>query len=106
MEYNKSSALAELADVSRTVLVTESKEGDNNVHMNEDPSRFLDANNTFPGHMGTVVFLFCDGHAKAMRPSATGRPVNMWNVEENVGDNSPELMARLDNWDTLVKSKS
>ncbi|RYZ65670.1 MAG: DUF1559 domain-containing protein, partial [Proteobacteria bacterium] len=106
MEYDRSSSLSALVDVSRTVLVTESKEGDNNVHMNDDPSRFSSSTDTFPGHLGTVIFLFCDGHAKAMKPSATGNPVNMWNVEENVGDNGSEVMARLNNWTTLCNKSS
>jgi len=106
MEYGVSQPLAAMPDVSRTILITESKEGDNNIHMNDNESRFLGATDTFPGHLGMVNFLFVDGHAKAMKPSATGSSVNMWNVEENVGDNgsNSEIMARLNNWDILCKS--
>ena len=32
----------------------------------------------FNGHLGTPNFLFGDGHVKSMRPTATGRPFNMW----------------------------
>lgn len=55
----------------------------------------------FNGHLNTCNFLFADGHVKAMRPNATGSPVNMWNVEE---DDSPvpDLMARLNTWTTIV----
>ena len=38
----------------------------------------------FSGHLGTGNYLFADGHVKAMRPIATGTPVNMW-----YSDNSP-----------------
>jgi len=30
------------------------------------------------GHMGTSVYVFSDGHAKALRPDQTLSPVNMW----------------------------
>jgi prepilin-type N-terminal cleavage/methylation domain-containing protein len=106
MEYFTSKKIAEVPDTARTVLVTESKEGDNNVHFNDGPERFLSATDTFPGHLQTVLFLFADGHAKAMKPSATGNPVNMWNVEENLGDNDATLMQRLNNWTKLCDSKS
>ena len=32
----------------------------------------------FAGHLGTTNCLFLDGHVKAMRPTATMTPVNMW----------------------------
>lgn len=32
----------------------------------------------FAGHNGFENFLFCDGHAKAMRPISTATPFNMW----------------------------
>ncbi|PQV64879.1 hypothetical protein B1R32_103146 [Abditibacterium utsteinense] len=50
--------------------------------------------------------MFCNGHAKAVKPSSTGNPVNMWNVEENIGDNSSEVMERLNNWTTLCNKNS
>jgi prepilin-type N-terminal cleavage/methylation domain-containing protein/prepilin-type processing-associated H-X9-DG protein len=31
-------------------------------------------------HLGMSNFLFCDGHVKAMKPTATYSPVVMWNV--------------------------
>jgi prepilin-type processing-associated H-X9-DG protein len=37
----------------------------------------------FTGHLATVNFLFADGHVKAMKPLATGTPVNMWTCEED-----------------------
>ena len=101
MEYGRSSSLAALNDVSRTVLITESKEGDNNIHMNNAPDRFSNPNYSFTGHLGTVVFAFADGHVKAMRPTQTGSPINMWNIEED-NDARPQLMERLQAWDSLV----
>jgi len=32
----------------------------------------------FAGHLSTMNNLFADGHVKAMKPTATGTPVNMW----------------------------
>jgi prepilin-type N-terminal cleavage/methylation domain-containing protein/prepilin-type processing-associated H-X9-DG protein len=101
------SPLAAIPDTARTVFVTESKEGDNNVHMNDGVARFASAIDTFPGHLGTVNFLFVDGHVKAMKPTQTGTPVNMWNIEEvndvpTAGGSYDAMMERLRAWDTLV----
>ena len=35
-------------------------------------------NDTFAGHLGTMACLFADGHVKALRPTATITPFNMW----------------------------
>lgn len=35
-------------------------------------------NGMFAGHLGTAVYLFADGHVKAMRPTQTATPLNMW----------------------------
>ena len=32
----------------------------------------------FAGHLGTANYLFADGHVKAMRPTQTASPVNLW----------------------------
>jgi prepilin-type N-terminal cleavage/methylation domain-containing protein/prepilin-type processing-associated H-X9-DG protein len=42
-------------------------------------------------HLGMSNFLFGDGHVKAMKPVATGTPLNMWNVDNTTtpGDTSP-----------------
>ena len=37
----------------------------------------------FQSHLGTTNFLFTDGHVKAMKPTATGSPRNMWTVEDD-----------------------
>jgi len=34
--------------------------------------------NGFAGHSGTANYLFADGHVKAMKPSQTAGPLNMW----------------------------
>jgi prepilin-type N-terminal cleavage/methylation domain-containing protein/prepilin-type processing-associated H-X9-DG protein len=35
----------------------------------------------FTNHLGMSNFLFFDGHVKALKPSATGTPLNMWTLE-------------------------
>lgn len=32
-------------------------------------------------HLGTSNFLFADGHVKSLKPTATGAPLNMWNIK-------------------------
>jgi prepilin-type N-terminal cleavage/methylation domain-containing protein/prepilin-type processing-associated H-X9-DG protein len=36
------------------------------------------AGEMWSGHLGTANYLFADGHVKALRPSATMDPTNMW----------------------------
>ncbi len=43
----------------------------------------------FAGHNGTENFLFCDGHAKAMKPVNTATPINMWGSLGNSTNGSP-----------------
>lgn len=42
----------------------------------------------FAGHLGTMNCLFGDGHVKALRPIATGTPLNMWGrfSQQNTSD--------------------
>ncbi len=102
MPYSNGRALSALSDVARTLLVTE---GDAQWEFTEAPLQngvpgFGD--NMFKGHLGTVNFLFADGHVKAMKPSATGNPTNMWNIEETA-DNDSSLMLVLNDWTSKLK---
>jgi prepilin-type N-terminal cleavage/methylation domain-containing protein/prepilin-type processing-associated H-X9-DG protein len=50
---------------------------------------FLKAGNVpmlFAGHMGTSNYLFADGHVKALRPTKTMSPMNMWGRFDPQGD--------------------
>jgi prepilin-type N-terminal cleavage/methylation domain-containing protein/prepilin-type processing-associated H-X9-DG protein len=38
---------------------------------------------TVQNHLGTSNWLFADGHVKAMKPTATASPKNMWTVEDD-----------------------
>ncbi len=50
----------------------------------------------FPGHTGMFNLLFADGHAKAMKPTATEAPVNMWGYfSDNPGTCNTGSLAQL-----------
>jgi prepilin-type N-terminal cleavage/methylation domain-containing protein/prepilin-type processing-associated H-X9-DG protein len=69
--------LASINSPSQKVLVSEQRIG-------EEGSGWTDwvgtqwENNGFAGHLGTWNVLFADGHVKALRPTATVTPFNMW----------------------------
>jgi prepilin-type N-terminal cleavage/methylation domain-containing protein/prepilin-type processing-associated H-X9-DG protein len=95
-------SLSSVPDAARTVYVAEYSWRDAAVEWQDGNA--LNANGRglyFNGHLNTCNFLFADGHVKAMKPSATGSPVNMWNVEEDDAP-VPDLMARLNTWTTIV----
>jgi prepilin-type N-terminal cleavage/methylation domain-containing protein/prepilin-type processing-associated H-X9-DG protein len=97
-------ALAEMNDVARTILVSEysgpATEMPVHIGVNDFLTWFGNAGGApgvFPGHLGTVNFLFADGHVKALKPSATGNSANMWTIEEDVAAPT-SLMERLNGW--------
>jgi len=51
-------------------------------------------NNLPPVHSGVINWGFCDGHAKAMKPSATGLPTgqNMWTIQDDITTNNYNLL--------------
>jgi prepilin-type N-terminal cleavage/methylation domain-containing protein/prepilin-type processing-associated H-X9-DG protein len=102
-EYNKSQKLAAIPDVARTVAVAETREGATHVKFDDgsSPGRFSDATNLFVGHLGTINFLFMDGHVKALKPSATTSSTNMWTIEDNDTANTFTVTC-MTNWDGLV----
>lgn len=72
-DYTKATGMpiANIQEVSRKILVTERS---NNSEQGVGWSDWQDGNwrdNGFAGHLGTMNNLFCDGHVKSMRPSAT-----------------------------------
>jgi prepilin-type N-terminal cleavage/methylation domain-containing protein len=107
-EYGGSVSVAEIPDTAQTILLSENKEG--NVLMPFDDgnaARFENPSDVFQGHLGTVLFTFADGHAKAMKPIASGTPTNMWNIEEvndapGANGNLGALQERLGYWQRYV----
>jgi prepilin-type N-terminal cleavage/methylation domain-containing protein/prepilin-type processing-associated H-X9-DG protein len=94
-------SLAAIDDSAQTIMVAEYSWID--AYVNWDDGNALNANPGlyFKGHLATSNFLFVDGHVKALKPAATGSPVNMWNIEMT-NDAPSGLMARLNAWQTLV----
>ena len=102
-EFGRSQSLAAVGDSAQTILVCE-----NNYGFAEQPFNYDDATFrqffAYRGHLGNDNFLFCDGHVKALRPTQTGTPVNMWNIEEtnNLPADVPDLTARLAVWQDVT----
>jgi prepilin-type processing-associated H-X9-DG protein len=95
---NIGQSLAAIPDSSRTLIVSEIAGEDGYGEMTIDQPLTL-----WTGHLGQINFLFCDGHVKALKPAATGNPINMWNIEENIGDNNATLMGYLNAWQAKLK---
>jgi prepilin-type N-terminal cleavage/methylation domain-containing protein/prepilin-type processing-associated H-X9-DG protein len=51
------------------------------------PEYWNNSNDTrVQNHLGNSNWLFADGHVKALKPTATGTPINMWNVRNTTTD--------------------
>ena len=102
--YNPTT-LSAIADPARTIVVSEYSWVDNRVNWDDGNATNAGATGLyFKGHLGTSNFLFTDGHVKALKPVATGNPINMWNIEENQNDfpSNTGLMERLNTWQQIV----
>ena len=88
-------SLAELNNSAQTILVGENAGprtepdfwGVNDFSATDTPG----FGNRFTNHLGTSNYLFADGHVKSLKATATGTPINMWNMSNttNVGDANP-----------------
>ena len=67
-------SIARIKSAAQLVLVGE-------VTTRQDPEYWGESDLSFINHMGMTNFLFADGHAKSQKPTATGTPVNMWNMD-------------------------
>ena len=67
-------AIARIQSSAQVLLVGE------NPNRN-DPDFYGITDLVFLNHLSTTNFLFCDGHVKALKPTATGTPLNLWNVD-------------------------
>ena len=83
-DYAVAQSLAAIQSVSQVLLVGETDESWKFPEMPTQlaPAAFADA--MFKGHLGNSNFLFVDGHVKALKAPATGTPINMWTIEDNV----------------------
>jgi prepilin-type N-terminal cleavage/methylation domain-containing protein/prepilin-type processing-associated H-X9-DG protein len=72
-------SLSEIQNSAQVILIVENN-GNNTGHDWYDIGDWTSATKNFTNHLGTTNILFTDGHVKAMKPAATGTPINMWNV--------------------------
>ena len=54
-----------------------------------DPDTWDDSTYTVINHSSRSNYLFCDGHVKTMIPTATGTPINMWNIDNTTNNGDP-----------------
>ena len=84
-------SLAEINSVATTLLVVE-QSGDQTEEFCYDPTKFTGGGSPqrqFTNHLTTTNYLFCDGHVKSMKPTATATTtLNMW-TNSNQTDGTP-----------------
>ena len=90
MAYNYGAALSEFTEVSRTIMVHESRQTSGRPWWEQGSfSDMTGATSTFINHLGTTNFLFADGHVKSLKPTATGTPYNMWRTANPNNEAAP-----------------
>ena len=103
-EYSSAQSLSAIEASAETILVTEMTQGRSftgDVEGAPTSTTWADPAAVFPGHLNFVNFLFCDGHAKALKPSTTASPKNMWTIQDDGAMLDPSL-ARINLWQGLV----
>ena len=100
-EYNRAASLAELQSSAEIILVTENSQGRAFTGDITD-AQWGEPDYVFRGHLGTVNFLFCDGHAKALKPIGTASPKNLWSAQDDTAITDATALTRLNNWQQLV----
>ncbi len=78
-------SLARIGSSAQVILVGEVRD------TRTEPEFWNTPDLVFQNHLGMTNFLFCDGHVKSLKPTATGAPLNMWNVDNfgSQGDTTP-----------------
>jgi prepilin-type N-terminal cleavage/methylation domain-containing protein/prepilin-type processing-associated H-X9-DG protein len=91
-------SLSEFNNPATTIIIHE-----HNRDSGSNRSREISAL-VFQNHLGMSNFLFMDGHVKALKPTATANPINMWNTrnttnatDTTTGPGSSALMTQLGN---------
>ena len=107
--YGGGAALASIDAPAQLILVYENS-GTNPYSIQYDLANLASNNFNFQNHLGTSNFLFGDGHVKSMRPTATGTPINLWNITNTTtyGDPTPgpanaAMMSWLNGEQTLMQ---
>ena len=104
VEDTFSQPLSAVNDPSGTILVAEYSYSNPYVgfeYTGGSPNPFSLNYFAFPGHLQTSNYLFTDGHVKALKPTVTGTPANMWSIEED-GIGPASLTDRLNTWMELM----
>ncbi|MEO7718313.1 MAG: DUF1559 domain-containing protein [Capsulimonas sp.] len=83
-------SLAQLVASATTILIGETRSASNTGVPRADPEFWDNTNDMrMQGHTGQTNFVFADGHAKSMKPTATlTSTVNMWNVANTLPGNN------------------
>ncbi len=71
-------ALSELNNSATTIMVYETNSVSDYANQGEGVTDV--ASLRLQNHLGTSNYLFADGHVKALKPLATGTPLNLWNI--------------------------
>ena len=104
-EYSSAQSLSAIESSAETILVTEMTQTQNSFtgDVENNGGTWDNPNYVFPGHLNFVNFLFCDGHAKALKPSTTATPKNLWTIQDDgampAGTNA---LNRITLWQQLV----
>jgi prepilin-type N-terminal cleavage/methylation domain-containing protein/prepilin-type processing-associated H-X9-DG protein len=83
--------LAQLNYPATTIIIAEQKNGRSDPEFWGDGDLNGSDGTTLQNHTQQSNYLFSDGHVKALRPTATGTPINMWNITNTTdfGDSTP-----------------
>lgn len=84
MQDTDGEAIANYQNPATTIVVIETRDrGDERLFNVGD---FGTDTNKVTNHLGMSNFLFIDGHVKALKPLATGNPINMWTNQNKTDD--------------------
>ncbi|BCM89391.1 hypothetical protein IAD21_01237 [Abditibacteriota bacterium] len=103
MPVDNGAALSAIVQPAQTILVGESTDIANNLHMDWTTGTGSGSYaSSAVNHLGLSNWLFADGHVKSLKHNATGTPVNMWTIEED-GVGPATLLQMLNDADSLLK---
>ncbi len=89
--------LSTFANPATTIIITETKDS-GAPDMYNTGSLYSSATAGLQNHLGMTNFLFADGHAKSMKPIATGTPACLWTLSNAVTDSATSPTACGPNW--------
>jgi prepilin-type processing-associated H-X9-DG protein len=69
------------------------------IYWDQSAAYITSSKQLWPVHSGVGNYGFCDGHAKALKPTATNLGQNMWTIEDDgpcTGQNMPAALAAIE----------